>query len=132
MVTVPQLIALNLKSEIVRTRVSLRRSCTFGIGNSVADDCEIALPRHLASQQEFTPRLRPPACPIARASRSSAGRIYAPASAAVTARRNELDERMISFSASTRRKNTSPQKKSRGHTRSGTASVSNRRCNGGA
>jgi hypothetical protein len=32
-----------------------------------------------------------------------------PASAAVTVLRNDLDERMISFSVSTRRKNTSPQ-----------------------
>jgi len=60
------------------------------------------------------------------------GRIYAPASAAVTAFRNESDERMMSFSASTRRKKTSPPMKSHGQILSGTASVSNRCCNGGA
>src|SRR5262245_18551501 len=66
------------------------------------------------------------------ASRFGEDRAYTPASAAVTTPRNESDERMTSISASTRRKNTSPPKKSHGHTHSGTASVSKRRCNGGA
>ena len=56
---------------------------------------------------------------------------HAPASAAITALRKEPDERMTSFSASTRR-NTSPPRKSHGQTRSGIASWSNRRCKGGA
>ena len=40
--------------------------------------------------------------------------------------------RMIAFSASTTRKKVSPPRKSHGQTRSGTPSVSNRDCNGGA
>ena len=58
--------------------------------------------------------------------------LHAPASTAVTASRKEPDERMISFSASTTRKNTRPAMKSHGQTQSGMASVSNRRCSGGA
>src|SRR5262245_34956561 len=56
----------------------------------------------------------------------------APASTAVTVRRSDGEERMISFSSSITRKNTKPPANRTGHTRSGTASLSNRACIGGA
>ena len=59
-------------------------------------------------------------------------RVHAPDSTAVTAPRKEPDERMMSFSTSTTRKNTSPPTKSHGHTQRGLASLSNTRCSGGA
>src|SRR5262249_22676882 len=58
--------------------------------------------------------------------------VHVPASAAVTAPRREALERMINFSSSTTRKNTNPPRNSHGQTYSGTASLSNRRCSGGA
>jgi hypothetical protein len=61
------------------------------------------------------------------ADHSLAAEILAFASTAVTVLRKEPDEWMISFSASTTRKNTNPARKSQGQTQSGIASLPNRR-----
>jgi ParB-like chromosome segregation protein Spo0J len=54
------------------------------------------------------------------------------ASTVVTRRRRAGKERMTSFSVSTARKKTNPPATITGHTETGTASVPNRRCSGGA
>ena len=76
-----------------------------------------------------------PASAVGRSAMAAAGpniRRQAPASTAVTALFRSSEERMISFSSSTRRKNTKPPSSNHGQTRSGTASLSKRYCSGGA
>src|SRR5262249_61868857 len=55
-----------------------------------------------------------------------------PASTAVTILRREPVERMMSFSTSTTRKKIRPPTRSHGQTQKGIASLSNKRCSGGA
>jgi len=57
---------------------------------------------------------------------------HPPACSSLTVLRRGPKERMMSFSASTTRKNTKPPSTSQGQTHNGMASTSNRNCNGGA
>jgi len=59
-------------------------------------------------------------------------RPYVPASTAVTAFRRAPDERMMNFSISTMRKNTTPPPSSNGQIDNGMAALSNSRWSGGA